>query len=94
VNIKDIAKQARVNNTEARIDKVLRRRQDEANRSTNLVTFQGYDQQRGKHIGKTPDGGLKYFDIESTASPQVGQRIEMAIAANTLYGKGDLRPLK
>jgi hypothetical protein len=94
MNIKDIAKQARLKNTATRIDGLLQRRNDEANRSTNLVSFQGFDKNRGKFYGTKPDGSVAYFDLETSATPRIGQRIEVAIAANILYGKGDLRPLK
>lgn len=92
--IKDSAKKASLENTEARVAKVSDRQQVRENRTTLLVNFAGFDPARGKAYGETLEGGTVYFDIESTNTPAVGNLIEVAIAADTNYGRGDLRPVK
>lgn len=92
--MKDKAKLLSLQNTEARIEILTRQQSERANKTTRLVTFGGFDVDKGKAYGTDLDGGTVFFDIESNTIPPVGQTLEVAIARNTLYGKGDLRPVK
>jgi len=91
MSIRDTAKLARLNQTQARIDRAIARDKSRVT-STRLVSVDGYDPTRGKYTGTTPDGGVIYFSVESNATPGV-KPIEVAIPSRMNYAKGDLRPL-
>lgn len=92
--MKDKAKLLSLQNTELRVAAIAKQQSLQTNKTTRLITFGGFDVNRGKAYGTGLDGGTVYFDLETNASPAIGQNIEVAIARNTLYGKGDIRPVK
>lgn len=92
--MKDIAKLASLKNTEERIAALSRQQSRLKNQATRIVSFTGHDPSTGKAIGTTLGGGTVYFDLESNVTPAIGQIIEVAVAQNTSYGRGDLRPAK
>lgn len=94
MNAKELAKKASLENTAARVEKIVAEQEAIANQSTALVVFGGIDANTGKPFGHRLDGGLVYFDLETNAVPKVGQTLEVAIARNSLFGKGDARPVK
>lgn len=89
--MKNLVQLASLQATENRITKLA---QNQKSQATRLVSFGGFDPVRGKAFGTTLNGGTVYFDIESNATPAIGQVIEVAIARQSSYGKGDLRPVK
>lgn len=91
---RNLAKQASLANTEVRLEKAIAQQESERNRSTYLIAFQGVNASTGKAYGTKPDGSVVYFDLETNAIPLIGQSLEVAIARNTLFGKGDKRPVK
>jgi chitinase len=92
--MKDKAKLLSLQNTDARIESLTRQQAKRTNQTTRLIAFAGFDANKGKAYGTTLDGGTVYFDLETNTTPSAGQTLEVAIARNTLYGKGDLRPVK
>ena len=91
---KDRAKELSLLSTEARIERAIARQEREEKRTTSMVAFGGVDAATGKAYGTKLDTSTIYFDMETNATPYRGQTLEVAQASQSLFGRGDKRPVK